>query len=348
MSKIFRAILACFIAISMCTWGTTVLASPDETSGAISISHEILGSTSLSISYLVTDATVETPGTGALTFDLSSMDLTDGSTLWAVADKCILVGYSSNYSWGIRIITNNQDTVDAMLAAEGKTAYDSNGDGITNIRDYVAPNWLDLDGDGTYGDSSYSGMLSVEDIQDIIDVNDGTVVPEDDKDPSKRATVAWMADAEWSTDYQTVLPTSSFEPEGTGFYIEDENVGDCWDFTDLDQWAYVGDKSDGDTDPATYADEIYTGSTTNLEYPIVVTGAAGSNGSLVPFTPSQADSDGDGDTDMVDLSTDDGDIVIYLAARFANTNWGDPANPFPYVLTPDSYSTSMYIELIHE
>ncbi len=322
MSKLFKGIIAGILAVIVCAMGTPIMADIDQSSGAISISTIITGSTSLSISYLET--ATGAVGTGALSFDLSGLDLSDGSTLWAVADECFLVDYSSNYSWGIRIITDNDDVVDAMAGSD------------VAISDYVAANMLALDGDGVYDDASYSGMLSGGDIQDVID---GTLTTAD-LDPTNRATIAWMADSEWSTDYQSVLPVSTFAADGS---IEDDNVGDCWDITDVDQWAYIGDKNDD-----SFNDEIYTGSTTSLEYSIVATGAAGANGSLVPFTPAQADSDGDSYTDMEDLSADDGDIVIYLASRFAATNWGDPTTPFPYLLEPDTYTTSLYIELIHE
>ena len=50
----------------------------------------------------------------------------------------------------------------------------------------------------------------------------------------------------------------------------------------------------------------------------------------------------------VELGADgNGDLVLFLAARFASTNWGE-TDPFPYVLEPDTYTTSLYIELIHE
>ena len=73
---------------------------------------------------------------------------------------------------------------------------------------------------------------------------------------------------------------------------------------------------------------------------MVAIGASGSSGNLIPATGGNADGS------MVTLA--DGDLVLFIAARFAATNWGDTAAPFPYALGAGSYSASLYVELIHE
>ena len=347
MSKLFKGIVAGILAVVVCALGTPVTADIDETTGAISISTTIAGTTDLSFGYIVTATGAD--GTGSLSFDLSGLDLNDGTTLWAVADEGIVVNYASNYSWGVRIITDNQDVVDTLLASAGETAYDNNGDGDIDISDYVPGN------DIGSGSMAYSGLLSVGDIQDVVDTNDGSVNPSTDQDPSNRATLAWQGYDAY-TDPSAYAPESSFTGSGAGSFIEDDNVGDVWDSEGIgvlgyDDWNYIGDKGDDG-----FEDEIFTDSSADLTYPMVAIGAAGANGDLIPATggnidgsmPSLSDDYTIVSTTNVDASADgNGDLVLFLAARFASTNWGE-TDPFPYVLEPDTYTTSLYVELIHE
>jgi len=197
------------------------------------------------------------------------------------------------------------------------------------ITDYVAGN------DSGGGSLSYSGLLSVGDIQDVA-AGTKTI---DDLDPGNRAVIAWQAyDSYAAADLVNYSPVSSLTPQGTGSYIEDDNVGDCW--VAFDDWHYIGDKSDD-----SFVDEIFNdadgdGEEDDMVYSIVAIGAPGSDGSLVPATGGNVDGS------MVSLA--DGDMVIFMASRFASTNWGDPNNPQAYLLEPDTYTTSLYIELIHE
>ena len=145
MSKLFRVIVASIMAVVICAWGAPLRADIDEASEAISISVQIAGSTSLNVNYLIT--ATGAPGAGTLGFDLSGLDLNDGASLWTVADECFRVDYSSNYSWGIRIITDNDDV-------------DGDGTGFAwddgwDIYVYLAgkfwnTHYFDRDGDGVY------------------------------------------------------------------------------------------------------------------------------------------------------------------------------------------------------
>ena len=344
MKRLFQFLVMGFVAIAIAIPGWAY----DEQE-SISVTITIDAETDLTVSYL--DASSGGPGTGGptgtggLDFSTSSLDLSDGSTYWAVSSDCLLVEYSSNYAWGLRIVTDNYVVVTDAISDAGESAIDINGDGSTDIQDYVNPSRLDLDSDGTYDDYSYGGLLSLEDINEVIDAG-GTVIPEDDQDPSKRAVWAWLAEDAHTAGYTASLPTATQSSMGTGYVIVDSNVGYCWTYADHEAWAYIVDKSDDGFSEDIYEDYDSDGDEDDLTYSIVATGMPGTSGSLVPFTHTVTDSDSDGNTDMPDLA--DNDLVIYIAARFANTNFADLTEPVPYVLTPDTYKANLYLELIHE
>lgn len=310
MGRILKIIVAGLIVLPMVTFGVPAWATVDVPVGPIGISVTIAGSTSMTVSYLetATGATV----TGTLIFNTSSVTT---STPWAVADQCLLVTYSSNYAWGLRIVTNNIELT-------------ASTDPITDpISNYIGGNRIGAGSDGTWGTAddvmAYSGLVAASDLDLVAS----------DEDPTARASLAWQAYDEWADYDSSYAPTSSVVADRSGYIIDDTNVGDAW--VAFDDWHYIGDKSDDG-----FSEEIYSGSTTNLTYPIVACGSAGSNGSLVPATG------GNPDGTMVALA--DNDIVIFIASRFASTNYEDPTTPVPYVLEPDTYTTSLYLELIHE
>ena len=313
MSKLFKAFIASLMVVSMSAFGISAWAWDQQQT--IPISTTITGSTSLTVSYLKT-ADGSASAISGLEFDPTAVAAVTTSAPWVVSKECLLVTYSSNYAWGIRIVTNNIELT-------------ASTDPVTDpISNYIAGNTISAGPDGLYGTAddvkSYSGLIAASDL-------DSGITGED---PTARAALAWQVDDEWSTDPVDYAPTSSLVALGTGHFINDTNVGDVW-APNFDDWNYISDKSDNG-----FSENIYTPGTTDLTYPIVAVGSAGSNGSLVPATG--------GNTTGNMPSITDNDIVIYIAAKFASTNWATPTAPVPYVLSPDTYSAKLYVELIHE
>lgn len=313
MNKIVKICLVPILVFSITTLDLQAWATTDQTSGQIVLTASVVGSTSLS-------------ATSTLSFDatkISAADLNTESTYWVLAGGYIDVQYSSNYTWGIRIITDNDAVVDTIVGSN------------VAISDYIVPTLDDGDGDGVM-DDYYSGMIRKEDVEDI--VSGGTLKGQD---PSNKVVLAWQAYDEYDSSRSVTAPSatrvaSDVDLDGIyGDYVEDSNVGDVW--TVYDDWNYIGDKSDD-----LFSDEVFIGSTRNIAGPIVAIGSSGSYGRLVPATSSNVDGK------MISLT--DGDLVIYVSGRFVNTNWGDGTteDPFAHIVEPGSYTTYLYVELIHE
>lgn len=329
MNKLFKVIVAGFVAISMCTLGTPAGAEPDESVG-IPIDIVIPSATSLTVQLWNMAANAAAPDGSSLGFDISGVDIADPSSYWTVANYGLRVAYSSNYAWGVRIITRNADIVETENALPANSINDADA-----MDDYVAPAYV-LDADGNPTLRAFSGLLLKEDMDLGIE----------NEDPSKRATLAWQAfpeadsdiDASGVADYLEYPATCAVVDNNGGKAIDDTTVGG-WGAN----WDYIGDKADDG-----FTEEIYIGDTADIAGPIVAVGAPGTLGALKP-NPALYGTNAEGDALMGDLSGDDGDIVMQLAARFASTNWGVPGDaPFVYILGGGSYSGSLYVELIHE
>lgn len=172
--------------------------------------------------------------------------------------------------------------------------------------------------DGIWGNAddllAYSGLLSLTDI----------ARPLLSQDPSRRAPWAWQV---FSATQPVITPPSSIiNPDGS---LGDSLVG-AWDAN----WGYLADKNDFGFNADILEDGDGDGSVDDAAYPVAVVGGGGGGGSLAQH-PAASPKPGDGD------------IAIYIAARFANTRYGGAA-PTPYLLAADSYQGSLYVELIHE
>jgi hypothetical protein len=159
-----------------------------------------------------------------------------------------------------------------------------------------------------------SGLLNLAEI----------VKPLASQDPSVRAPWAWQVFAD--TQPLITSPSSSIGVTGA---LEDSNVG-AWNAN----WAYIADKNDTGYSGAILVDADADGQVDDPTYGMVVVGG-GSGGGALAQHPAASPKNGDGD------------IAVYISARFANTNFGG-ATPAPYLLPAGSYSTSLYVELIHE
>lgn len=147
----------------------------------------------------------------------------------------------------------------------------------------------------------------------------------DNPDPSQRAPWAWQVFA--STQPAVTPPTTGTNADGS---LNDGAFNGEWN----DDWAYIADKNDDGYTGAILEDGDLDGSVDDPTYFMAVTGTGGGGGSLAQHP-------------ALDPKPGDGDIVIYISARFANTNWGGPA-PVNFLLPAGSYDASLYVELVHE
>lgn len=316
MSKLFK-ILSLIFALTLMT-------------------SQVFAATTTGASVPITvSVTMPASGTGTLAATIrnrsdnataASLAFTAGSATlsapWVASSQYLDVVYSATYNatWGVRIVTDNEDleadtnnTIDSIAAA-----YDDTAKTQTN----------------------YGGLLNTAEIAKAVA----------SQDPSKRATLAWQVYA--STTTSITAPTSTVTTTTGGNYLADKNAT-ATNYTQADTiggtaegwraaWAYIVDRNN-----STFKDDILEAASPNpgpvddLTYPMVVVGASGGgNGSLGQHPSATGSPVRPGDTTG---------IAVYLAARFANTNWGAAAaNPFAYVLPAGTYSASMYIELIHE
>lgn len=187
------------------------------------------------------------------------------------------------------------------------------------------------DGDWNNGNEilSYSGLINTDPA--IYTTN-----------PSMRAALGWQV-------YDVAPGSTPSNPTDASF-----SNPETWD----SDWAYLADKSNHVADAdgvraGTVLDEgIITGTTPSgdniYNYALIAYGGIGqglaqhpmndTNGDRIPEAKSASDNDNDGKLDA----------AVYLAARFANTDYSDPDNPQHFVLPGGTYSTRLYIELIHE
>lgn len=174
--------------------------------------------------------------------------------------------------------------------------------------------------DGLWGTNddvlAYSGLLSMTEI----------AKPLNQQDSSKRAPLAWQVFA----SPQAVITGPTCSVNAQGVLVDGATIGE-WN----DDWAYLADKNDGGFNNNILEDSDNDGQVDDPTYAMVVVGGGGGGGSLAQH-PAATPKPGDGD------------IAIYLAARFANTNWGDPSHPVAYLLPGGSYKASLYVELLHE
>ena len=336
MKRFLLFVMTVFLFIAVA--GFSVNAWAQDEQEAIPVSVTIDGVTSLTVNYLWT--ATGTTAASPLSFDQADIDGVTLADPWVVAEKCLEITYESNYFWGLRIVSDNWLWVQDVVADAGEVL-------LPGIDDYILYDEL------RYGNPlaiyySYSGLLSEEYVNDAMDGND----PATNQDPSRKAILAWMVQDEHPGTAPTDLPTSTVVPHQNGEMLRNNNVGECWDIDPLDDhdsWGYISDKNDVDElFQLVFLDAIYIDPQLGtLTYPMVAMGFPGSDGNLVPFAPlNDVQDDGNGNTEMIELTNND--FIMYVAGRFASTNWNDQNEPIPYILTPDTYEAYLYVELIHE
>lgn len=337
MSKLYKLVVL-ITALSLAPYGA-VIAEPVQDFEAIPITVGITTVSELTV--LVKNIV----GDAVAGLSFSAAGVTTGNP-WRVSDQYLDVEYSCNVaSWGIRIITDNITDLVSIAGYVGVA-----GDTIACGELYDA----DTDGDGvndSYGDGPDADLLpdipnnpaSWGDGDDILAysglINTGEVVkPLDTQNPKMRASLGWQIYA----NKLAAKPPNPAIDDVSGAYNG--------------PWAYLADKSDNVTltngtrkmngaNPAELGDElIVTGETAGGElvynYTLLAYGGIGQALAQHPaLDPKEAD-----DTDT------DGklDVIVYLAAKFANTDYSDPANPKDFVLPGGSYQSTIYVELIHQ
>lgn len=236
---------------------------------------------------------------------------------WIASGQYLDVDYSATYNatWGVRIVTDNEDLEgDANDTIDTLVAADASADpGVQAL---------------------YSGLVTLA-----------------FQDPSRRAALAWQVYA--APQGAITVPSSTIAPDpglGGTVLLDKNTPADAPDSVGPwnAAWAYLADKNNydynGDILEAANDDNgdgVVGGpgdSVNDPTYCMVLVGpSGGGNGTLAPH-PQKVDATGNPDG-----------IAIYLAARFANTNWGNLGDaPTAYVLPAGAYSASLYIELVHE
>lgn len=265
----------------------------------------------------------------ALNFDTAGIGLPPASNPWVLSSQYLVIDYgmtANNYvAWGVRIVTDNED-----LEGDANDVIDSiAGNPIAGNADVDVPPDGDIWGDAD-DDLSYAGLVVVG-----------------DADPSHRAAWAWQAYP--AVQPAVTAPTSAIGGSGAlvdvGFVGPDRAgpppvSGGEWN----GYWAYIADKNDldGNADGVNgfigdlFRDLDGDGADDDITYSMVLVSSATRNGTLAPHP------------DVAPRVDDDNEIVVYIAGRFANTDYSDPASPTPIVLPVLSYGASLYIELVHE
>ena len=329
MGKLFKVMaLVCVVALAMPN-AVFAQATVDQTwSLVIGVSYQ--GTTSLTIdTYTSPNGTQVSPD--ALTFsvtDITNATLPTGTTPatgssgpWINAQQYLRVQYSSNYaSWGVRIVTDNEDlewvsgTTPVKYGTAGGSA-DAN-----NTIDMIAGS--DLTGGGTT--FSYAGILDLDEI----------IKTAANQNPARRGSWAWSV---YSAP-QTAIPARpiSYLDPASGALVDTTgsstvvSVGD-WS----DEWTYIGDKNDTG----------YTDGISNVGGPywhLIAALGSGSGGGSLAHHPIVG-----GTKASPSTKTGDGDIAIYVAAKFANNNYSG-STPTPFILAAGDYGSALYVELIHE
>lgn len=282
---------------------------------------------------LMGDGTLTVTPVGAITFTTSGVTFPSASPIyssgpWVAANGHLSVVYNVNSNGtyvGIRIVTKNGE-----LNPDGTFSPPPHRSAAGRI----VPSLENIDTDPAL-ESIYGGLILSADL-------DGDTTSED---PSKRAKLAWQVhDTEPGA---ITVPASTLAPAGggrTGTVLLDKNTPAAdsnsiagtpasWNAA----WAYISDVDDEGFPISLWA----PGPPAGASYPVVALGLAGRSGVLAQHPQSA----------LARVSSD-GEIFIYLAARFVNTDWGPAGSTDPvrtYILPGGtSYRTRIYIELLHE
>lgn len=260
--------------------------------------------------------TVTVQGGTGISFDPSSAALTDP---WLVSPQYLRVQYSATYNsvnCGVRIVTDIASKLTLV--------------GSETVANYMAP------ATSADGKSLYSGLIYQPDL-------DLGVTGED---PSRRVVLAWQVYSNPPTGNRT-KPKSTVVANVLTDYTAPTGTPPKSNFADADYaktvglwnsaWAYISDKSDQG-----FPSGVWDYASSGVTYPIIVSGIRDTSYGNLSQHPVES----------VDASTNpiarpaDGDIAVYLAARFANTNYG--STPFAYMLPAGTYTNKLYVEMLHE
>lgn len=322
--KIVALVLAFGLAMPTCVWADPI---PGASAGiSVGATMTLMGSGTISVTPTARPfpAAVE-----AFTFDTSTV--TSVTNSWVQASVPLRVNYTANSNGtyvGIRIVSKNGELDPTGAVNIGRTAVGR-----------IAPGKANLDSDAVL-ENIYSGLIF------SVDLDAGTT----GEDPSRRGILAWQVyDTAPALITRPAALTSSPPAPRIGTMVYDKSTptsagdtvavdGATWNAA----WAYISDVDDED-----FNNRIVTGTTATGDlifgYPIVASGVSGSTAVLSQHPQSASPR----------VSTD-GEIFIYIAARFANTNWGmvdtDPVRAIILPATPmgTSYTTRLYVELLHE
>lgn len=296
-----------------------------DTSRDVGVSADVPHVLNLEINLVSIDTGLDLPETSGITFrNVATVSTTDP---WRPAEQYIRVRYNSNYAlWGVRILTDNVRFLGVQITDPAATTYMA-GEKISIIsgtppvtREYYA----------------YSGLIGPGPTATTLTTR---------SDPSRRAALAWQVyeDPLPVRTYPTVPTVTLTAPDAprTGLYIRDNGVGSYGS-----AWTYIYDKTFRNADAGrtdAFDGRIYTGMFgTRRTYNdnLIVFGGPGNGPGTLGSHPV---SDRTGDDDR-------NGIAVYLAARFANTNWGSSDTDIvrPFALPTDRYTTIIYVELVHE
>lgn len=309
------------ILVAVVVLGTAMngigFAGPTSDSVPVDVNIALLNPNSGNVD--VTARNISNDAEAPISFSITGVNLANPATHWVVSDQYLKILHSNqwNASWGLRTYTDNKTVYPAM-----------------------AGNPIEPGTNGKYGDGddvlTYGGLVHTGKLND----------------PTLRAPLGWVV-------YKDKIANAGKPPTPTGeasFNTEIPKNDKTNDWKS--QWAYVSEK--GDSLPAdfnkiswpTYNDKNGNGqqdadepTVTAFNYNLIAWGYPLAT-ALAQHLPA---ADGpDSDTEP-DLKSGDGDIAVYVTARFVSKNYSiDTLNGTAFILPAGNYNTTIWVELIHE
>lgn len=276
------------------------------------------------------DITVIDIATGGVATSISfpgADSVPDFTDSWRVAGEYLDVEYSSNYgSWGVRIVGDNAALLNSIISPN-EVQYTND-----EANAYFAGLEMDIDPvDGVADTLGYAGLVRT----DVDDINDCAWA-----NPSNRVALGYTVQVDPSgLGVSPAVPTCTETDDGDGdYYLEDVSIGGYGEL-----WGYIGDKTlyaVGDAGGTNIFDNsifLYNDGNNNIYNDnLVVFGGGQGGGSISSHNP------------LADYTDGDSDIAVYLAGRFANTDWDDPDVPFIFALGAGDWGTRLMVELMNE
>lgn len=331
MSKIFKFCAVVISAVFLLSG--TILAEHVDKDWFFDIGINVAGSTDLTVTVLdIADGAITTDGINFLTDD-ATLD-----NPWVKSKERLNIGYSSNYgTWGLRIMTDNITYL-----------------GLLTTLQFTDPTAVGYLAGERYLETTMGGLndpVPAGYYYRFAGMHRKDVTPLQWKNPNLVSILGWqpMADPLPVTQYPTIpdCDTVAAPAPHTGLIFED--VGIETEIGQGELWAYVADKisykdtsqvpgTPGNPDPTTpYFDgRVYQGTVGGLNvfnYNLIAFGTGVGGGYM-----------------QVPEVAGDGDIAVYLTARFGYTDWGETPNSQcnVYTLGAGSYGTRLIVELVNE